>query len=56
MAAHRKFTFDDPEDSYWNQNARSAFFDDAPSTSNAVSYSSLHLTPLKQAFCYGLPV
>uniref|UniRef100_F1L335 VPS33B-interacting protein n=1 Tax=Ascaris suum TaxID=6253 RepID=F1L335_ASCSU len=37
MAAHRKFTFDDPEDSYWNQNARSAFFDDAPSTSNAAA-------------------
>ncbi|KHN76831.1 Spermatogenesis-defective protein 39 [Toxocara canis] len=37
MAAHRKFTFDDPEDSYWNQNARSSFFDDAPSTSNAAA-------------------
>lgn len=39
MAAHRKFTFDDPEDSYWNANGplASSLFDDIPSTSNAAA-------------------
>ncbi|VDN17172.1 unnamed protein product [Gongylonema pulchrum] len=39
MAAHRKFTFDDPADSYWNANgpANVSLFGDVPSTSNAAA-------------------
>lgn len=44
MAAHRKFTFDDPADSYWNANGPMtvSIFDDVPSTSNAVWLSFIH--------------
>lgn len=35
MDLHKKFAFDDPEDSYWNENeSQSFFFEDAQ---NAVS-------------------
>lgn len=39
MAAHRKFTFDDPADSYWNANGpvTVSVFDDVPSTSNVAA-------------------
>ncbi|VDM94232.1 unnamed protein product, partial [Onchocerca ochengi] len=39
MAAHRKFTFDNPEDSYWNSNDPIAvsFADDNLSTTNAAA-------------------
>uniref|UniRef100_A0A915PVG5 Vps16 C-terminal domain-containing protein n=1 Tax=Setaria digitata TaxID=48799 RepID=A0A915PVG5_9BILA len=36
MAAHRKFTFDDPEDSYWNSSGR-IFTDDNSSFNNAAA-------------------
>lgn len=39
MAARRKFTFDNPEDSYWNVNGpvTVSLFDDSPSTSSAAA-------------------
>ncbi|VDN05054.1 unnamed protein product [Thelazia callipaeda] len=39
MAAHRKFTFDDPEDSYWNENGPLTIPISAenPSTSNVIA-------------------
>lgn len=41
MAAHKKFNFDDPEDSYWNTSGTSTseFFEDPPLASNAVRSS-----------------
>uniref|UniRef100_A0A0N5AJU2 Vps16_C domain-containing protein n=1 Tax=Syphacia muris TaxID=451379 RepID=A0A0N5AJU2_9BILA len=39
MAAHKKFTFDDPEDSYWNSNGTltSALFGDMSLSSNTIA-------------------
>ena len=45
MDAHRKFTFDDPEDSYWNEQnaaASTSFFADV--NSNAVRRLSILVT------------
>ncbi|KAF8384210.1 spe-39 [Pristionchus pacificus] len=55
MAMHKKFTFDDPEDSYWNENGQKSnnFFDDVGSRQVAARAAMANLFDADSPFAAG---
>uniref|UniRef100_A0A7E4UV39 Vps16_C domain-containing protein n=1 Tax=Panagrellus redivivus TaxID=6233 RepID=A0A7E4UV39_PANRE len=50
MDVHKKFTFDDPEDSYWNESASTSFFEDPKEAASAARLALASLAESRDNF------